>query len=324
MDDTPVLFDGLLTTGSALGATGNTPTGLHFVYSVGEFTAGTAAMGMYSISLPFITATHLLAIPKRAKDVFSFINRPASLEPVELEGDYDSYFSLYAGQHQQIGSRVLLDPATMEFSIEFCARYAWEIVNETLYFLSSESLPDLHIVDNFVAMLTPAVTRTINTNTPLANRPQTFEKLSPNATKLTCPVCATALHSGKHWLGCPEGHGYLITASDIAKTRQHMNDMGKAMEATLGAEPKVITKISITPHGDLKCPNDGGPLLKTTYQETSAYLYICHSCIYRWIDGQDLDAILGKYRNDSEDQIDHDTHLLPSDNPINRFETYHV
>ena len=317
MEDTPILSALLSPSESSISVAEATPTGLHFIYSVGSFSIypPDKLTGIYAVALPFQTTSHLLAVPKSKKDLFSSITRQLTMQPVDLEGDYNDYFSLYAKQGQQVESRYVLDPSAMEFTVDFCAEYAWEIANDTLYFESEKLLPDLQVVDDFVKQITPelAVSSGIN----LVKRPQVEEQLSSMASKLLCPVCNMALRSGKRWLACSSGHGYLLTSGELIETRQHMNDTARAVEESLSAQPNVITKISVVPHGDLTCPNDGQTLTKEPYQQTPGYLYSCHSCAYRWIDGQDLDFILGKYRNDSVDEPDDESNSEDTRSQIN-------
>lgn len=289
---------------SLLGATGTTPGGLHFVYSIDSL--GSAGLekptGLYAIGLPFTSTTHLLAIPKGKETLLNLSEMISTMQPVMLEGDYDSYFSLYANQGQQVESRVLLDPSAMEFSIDFCAAYTWEIVDSSLFFISESILPDLTVIDDFVKQLTPA--EVVSTTLPLTQKTQSIERLLPSASTLQCPICHTKLLKGKRWLACTNGHGYLLTAEELILTRQHMNDTQRSVETSVGSVPNVITTITIVDHGDIVCPNDAQTMIKAGYQETTAFLYSCPSCIYRWIDGQYLDPILGKYRNDGDDDID--------------------
>jgi Zn-finger nucleic acid-binding protein len=291
---------------SILGATGMTVLGLHFIYSAGNLESHVLEkpMGTYAVALPFVMPVHLLAIPKGKDNLLNLSEKVLAMQRVQLEGDYNSYFSLYSAQDEQIESRVVLDPAAMEYSVDFCGTYIWEIVNNTLYFASEGPLPDLKVIDDFVKKITPAAA---TSSAPvLSEQPQTIERLSPVAANLLCPVCSVGLHSGKNWLACPSGHGYFLTASQLTTTRRHMNDTQRAVEAGIGANPKVITPISTDQHGDLHCPNDGQILVKTNYQESTAFIYTCSACIFRWIDSQDLDTILGKYRNDGEDDGDDD------------------
>jgi hypothetical protein len=289
---------------SSLGATGTTPGGLHFVYSIDSLGSGglEKLTGLYAIGLPFASTTHLLAIPKGKETLLNLSEMISSMQPVTLEGDYDSYFSLYANQGQQVESRVLLDPAAMEFSIDFCAAYTWEIIDNSLYFMSESILPDLKIIDDFVTQLTPA--EVIKTTITLNQKPQSVERLMPTASTFQCPICHMKLLKGKRWLACTNGHGYLLTAEELILTRQHMNDTQRAVEASVGSAPNVITSVTTVDHGDIVCPNDTQTMIKAGYQETTAFLYSCPSCIYRWIDGQYLDIILGKYRNDGDDDKD--------------------
>lgn len=301
----PLVFQLASSDGSSASANGLTPSGLNFVYFAENIAGSTQpAIGIYAVSLPFIADIHLLGITKQNNTAARLAPLISTMQPVKLEGDYDAYFSLFVAGDEQMESRVLLDPAAMEYNIDFCAAYTWEICNNTLYFVSQGELPDLSVVDAFVKQLTPAVGT--QPTASLIPKLQHAESLSPIASKLLCPLCSSALRAGHRWLSCPNGHGYLIKAADIVATRRHMNDMARVVKASINTPPSVITPVTAVDHGDLHCPNDQSVMEKSAYQETSAFLYTCTQCVYRWIDGKDLDIILGKYRNDGDDEPDND------------------
>jgi hypothetical protein len=301
MHDTSLIFKAVKDSNSTVGTSGVTPSGLHYIYLLEAVASSDQSpyAGIFGISLPFVLDVHLVGIPKNKDGSVGVAGQIAGMSPVQLEGDYDSYFSLYVAGNEQLESRIVLDPAAMEYSIDFCSKYTWELVNNTLYFASEGILPDLSIADEFVRQITPA--QPIKTGIQLRDMPQTIEKLSTYDSKYQCPICKTPLREGRRWLACVNGHGYMIKAADIVKTRQHMDDQQRIIKSTLGARPSVLTPITIVEHGDLHCPNDESILTESVYQLTIASLYTCSQCIFRWIDGQDLDTILGVYRNDGDD-----------------------
>jgi hypothetical protein len=307
MQDTSLIFKEVKDNDSTVGTSGVTPSGLRYIYLLEAVASRDQSQhaGIFGVSLPFVLDVHLVGIPKNKNGNIGIAGQVAGMQPVRLEGNYDSYFSLYATSNEQLESRIVLDPAAMEYSIDFCSTYTWELVNNTLYFASEGTLPDLTVADEFVRQITPA--QPIKTGMQLRDMPQTIEKLSPNDSNYQCPVCNTPLREGRRWLACVNGHGYMIKAADIVKTRQHMDDQQRLIKSTLGAKPSVLTAITIVEHADLHCPNDDTILTKSVYQSTTASLYTCSQCIFRWIDGQDLDTILGIYRNDGDDN-DGDTY----------------
>jgi Zn-finger nucleic acid-binding protein len=298
-----VIFDQINSDDSAVGTSGITPSGLRYVYLL-ENLAANGETGVYAVVLPFVTDIHLIGIPHGKQSSFGSSLRLSEMKPVQLEGDYGSFFSLYVADDEQVETRTLLDPEAMEYSIDFCSSYIWEIVNDTLYFASQGILPDMKVVDDFIQQLAPEGSKP--SGLTLTPKPQVTEILSADSSTLLCPVCKVALHKGRRWLACPNGHGYLLTASELIHTRMHIDDFQRSVKSILGARPTVVTPVVVVEHGTLHCPNDDQELHKTPYQETPAFLYLCNACIYRWIDGKDLDTILGPYRNDGEDKPDED------------------
>lgn len=213
----PILVT-LLDNLTSVGASDTTPAGLHYVYIFKD----QDAMGAVAVSLPFLTDSHLLGIPKGKEALLNISAHLSELEPVVLEGDYGDYFTLYTAPNQQVETRELLDPAAMEFSVDFCSAFIWEIVNDTLYFASKGLLPDFKVVDTFVQQITPAVA--IDSRLHVTERPQTNEELEVEVSSLECPVCHIGLRAGRNWLSCSNGHGYLLTATELITTRRHMDD----------------------------------------------------------------------------------------------------
>lgn len=299
MNSSPLLFQLGSVSGSIAGPSGTTPAGLHYVYLLENVQKLTHHLtGICAIGLPFHTDSHLVGIPIAKKGLIDV----KTLEPVVLEGDYQDYFCVYAEKFEQIESRVLLNPESMVYSIEFCSAYLWEIVDDTLYFANDGELPNLSVIDTFVQQIKPVLAAPAGIE--LTAMPQTTEVLSKRPSRLLCPVCQGFLYPGYHWLACPQGHGYLLTGDELLQTRQHINDTRRALKSFLGTPPAVVTPVVVMAHDDIHCPIDGVIMAKKQYQQTDASLYVCAQCSYRWIDGQDLDAILGPYRNDGEDEPD--------------------
>ena len=62
-----------------------------------------------------------------------------ALERVNLEGDFPDYFWLFCSHGYDIELRQVLDPATMQFLVDFCQKLDWELVGSSLYFISNGS-----------------------------------------------------------------------------------------------------------------------------------------------------------------------------------------
>lgn len=281
-----------------LGSGGRTRKDNQYMYLVGDITGSNQreVKGIYAFSLPFKTELHLVGIPnKESGDSWM---KGAKMERVILEGDYQSHFSLYAAEGQQALSRYHFDPQAMVFSIDFCANVHWEIVNNTLYFLDEDILPSLDIADEFIQLIKPAFHETIQISTKLFIS-QIGEDMKDSSLNLNCPVCKLELMQGKQWLVCPDGHGYLIKGIDMLNIRRDNTNLTKQLSEVLGRPPKVISKITNVEHDELICPHCDHPMQITNYQSTDIVLDVCSYCPYRWIDGSELDSVLGRYRHES-------------------------
>ena len=125
-----------------------------------------AASIIYCVQLPFATKLHLLGVPKRDAVVQLNPDTGGSLmERVDLEGDYQNYFTLFAEKKQQVEARYTLDPAAMAFTVDFCRSHNWEIINKELYFLQSGANEPSDPTDmfkditTFIEQIRPAISR---------------------------------------------------------------------------------------------------------------------------------------------------------------------
>jgi len=287
-------ISGIVTLGSGGRTVGDNP----YMYLVGDISGsnGQEVMGIYAIALPFNSELHLLGVPNGEDGKFSNLDK--NMEPVVLEGYYQTYFSLYAEEGQQALSRYHIDPQAMAFSVDFCKEFHWEIVNNTLYFLDEKLLPTLAIADEFIRLIKPAFSQATRYDIKLFTA-QVGEDTKDSHVDLKCPVCVNKLQEGKQWLVCPEGHGYLIKGTDMLDVRKDSSHIIKELSEVLGRPPKVISMISDIKHGELKCPHCDRDMQQNKYQSTEIVLDVCTYCPYRWIDGAELDTVLGKYRHET-------------------------
>ena len=283
----------------SFGNGGRTAANNPYMYMVGDISETNLreVKGIYAFSLPFKTELHLIGIPSGETGKAWLTNN--DMEPVILEGNYQTYFSLYAEEGQQSLSRYHLDPQAMVFNIDFCKEFHWEIINNTLYFLDEGLLPSLDIADEFIRLIKPAFPQVTSVGDAKLFVTQVGEELKDFYLKLQCPVCKTELKEGKQWLACPEGHGYLIQGSDMLDVRKDSTHIIKELSEVFGRPPKVISEVTDVKHGELFCPHCERVMRQTRYQMTDVVLDVCSYCPYRWIDGNELDAVLGKYRHES-------------------------
>jgi Zn-finger nucleic acid-binding protein len=286
-----------------LGQGGRTAANNPYMYLVGDITGTNQqkVKGIYAFALPFKTGLHLLGVP--AGESGRSWHKTAGMEQVVLEGEYPTYFSLYAEEGQQALTRYHLDPQAMVFSVDFCKTFHWEIVNNTLYFLDEDLLPSLDTADEFISLITPALSQAATNDNDNDNATlfmtRIGEQMEDSNLNLNCPVCDEELMKGKQWLVCPKGHGYLIKGTEMLDVRRDSRHIVKELAEVLGRPPKVISFAVGSTHDELVCPHCAHPMNQTRYQMTEIVLDVCTYCPYRWIDGDELDVVLGKYRHES-------------------------
>lgn len=261
------------------GYSGMTPHGLSIEYYVGGLSlfSSETSHGVYAVELPFMSGVHLIGIPKTHSIPLAMSGH--DMEAVTLEGNYNDVFHLYADTGEQVQSRYVLDPKAMVFTIDFCANFNWEIIEDTLYFMSGGRLPGFDIVDQFVEEIRPAV------ETP-RDRPLNPSKLSYTHTvgrTLLCPICQQTLKNGTAWLECPQGHGCLVTGKQLLD----MHDQ---------KEPIPLDDKNLSRHGELTCPYCASPMNPTRYQLSRITIDVCSKCRFRWLDAEEPARLFGGNR----------------------------
>lgn len=232
------------------------------------------------VDLPFSSKVHLVGIPKLL-DGDVTITKGDAMEPVVLEGDYPSYFRLYAETRQQVESRYVLDPSAMVFTVDFCQNFYWEIQDHTLYFAGQKAIPSLEQIDEFVRQIRPAI-ETPNPNLTNAAKLSYTER---SYHTLLCPFCRKKLAEGAHLLECPEGHGCLLTGNQMLQLRGLTPTELAAQLTYPPSKPANRAESIICPY----CTHEMEP---SPYQTTSIIIDICGKCGYRWLDAGELDLVV--------------------------------
>ncbi len=94
------------------------------------------------IDLPVKSLVHVVGfslIDDKFKMLLGNTNLESSLAKVQLEGSFPDYFRLYCTNGKEIELLELLDPTNMEFLINFCNSLNFELIDNTLYFVKSNS-----------------------------------------------------------------------------------------------------------------------------------------------------------------------------------------
>ncbi|MFZ1301648.1 MAG: zf-TFIIB domain-containing protein [Candidatus Microsaccharimonas sp.] len=265
-------------------ATGMTPSELSYMYYlvISDIFTSDQTLGVCSIELPFKSGVHLLGAPRDASVIVPYGLNLGALTPVTLEGNYNDFFSLYVANDEQVQARYVLDPAAMVFTIDFCSRYYWEILDDTLYFMSPRNLPGFDIVDMFVKQIRPAVEVASDRSRNPAKLPYTHTQ----GRKLACPHCAETLVLGRAWMACPAGHGFLITGAQVLAERDSRESIDYSA---------VNAAVSLT-NEPMTCPYCQNPMKASAYQHSSIIIDTCTKCPHRWIDGDEIEPVIGNGR----------------------------
>ena len=254
-----------------------------YVYSSFNLNDGRSAT-MFLVQLPFKTKIHLLAITKREDSSQFRIEKINSvMESVDLEGDYDDYFTLYAEMGMQTESRYVLDPNAMAFTIDFCKSHSWEIRESEFYFVQEnvtnsdgDSTSMWEDIDQFIKEIKPAIATPLTDDELRIRNP--YGSAVQKSDKIICPTCDTKLsETYDEVYECPNGHGCLLHGSDMLKLRK------KELLLKFTAVSN-ITRANTT----IDCPSCGIKMEKVSYAYTSKDIDICNNCQFRWLDAGEL------------------------------------
>lgn len=231
---------------------------------------------MYIIQLPFFSTARITAIPTAA-GVPQL--KPGGLsnvlKPVVLEGDYPKYFSIYASQEQKSNVQYILDPAAMQFTLDFCRTHSWELIDDQLLIISSpeaDEVLSLRIVERLIAEIQPRVAQEVG---HITNR----HKMSYGSLKFMkshCPVCDASLERSDFWFSCPNGHGYLLTGKVLSRLRHG--------EIDPPISPHKASTHQINDGRQLQCPACQKPMKEVNYLQQGIVVDSCTNCHFRWLD----------------------------------------
>lgn len=254
-----------------------------YVMGLGLIYSSRPLYGLYTVELPFVSSAHIVSLSHN--DSFPVklqVGKDSALEEMVLEGDYPNYFTVYVDNGQQSEGRYVLDPKAMLYTVDFCKQYNWEIVGDTLFFLSSTELPTHDLVDAFIKEIQPAV--------QTGEKPHRHSHDLPYVTKqplrLDCPVCHGRMKPGREWLACPNNHGILLTGKQMTRLRVQA-DIKHLRQALFGKEER---------DRQLSCPHCHAPMQQSRFLNTDRYVDICTMCRFRWLDYNEVTEIAGLER----------------------------
>lgn len=237
-----------------------------------------ASVLIYRVQLPFATNVHLLGIPKKGNAAKLAPDSELSLmEEVSLEGDYNNYFNLYAEKGQQAQSRYVLDPEAMQFTVEFCKSYSWEILDGELYFVQTADAPEFSsMVGNFIKEIRPSL-ETELTNEELSLTTSYGVDLRND---LKCPLCHEVMRNINDYFVCPKGEGVLLNG-------RKLNDLKNDVLEIVG----LTTSPTIERDEALTCPACGEKMELLAYIGSKQIIDTCTHCTYRWLDASEVERI---------------------------------
>ncbi len=232
---------------------------------------------IYKVILPFATTIHLLGIPKKTGATPLDPSRGNSImERVDLEGDYNQMFNLFAEKNMQTDARYVLDPKAMVFTLDFCQSQSWEIVGNELYFVDSTNITQdendtttvFQDIIPFIEQIRPAIERPLSPKELLSVTPYGKDYRED----LQCPLCNNILVNEEDYFHCPDNHGVLLSGGLLRKLVN-----GELVPKLKYNNPQKHTQ-------DLHCPSCSSPMHKVAYGGGDMIIDSCSVCAYRWLD----------------------------------------
>lgn len=244
---------------------------------------GTAAI--VALDLPFNTEVHLLGLTKEHgidRVQFEAFLGANGMEKVELEGDFPDYFDIYAAPGQEAAVRLVLNPESMAYVVDYCRTHFWEINCSELYIVASENdrKGDNFIADSqcFIEQIKPAL---LPGQVGAASVHHAVPYGEYDGPPLPCPLCQKIMVQTDNWFACPDGHGVLIDGADIIRLRDHTLDIN-------------LTAAKTAEHGIIPCPNCHNQMTLVNYQDSGVEIDSCEHCPYRWLDAPEVTALGSK------------------------------
>lgn len=94
------------------------------------------------VNLPAKSSVHLAGFSLKDETFRSLLGNTSqdnTMVQVQLEGDFPDYFKLLCEKGKEIELREVLDPTRMQFLVDFCESYNFELVGSDLYFTEANS-----------------------------------------------------------------------------------------------------------------------------------------------------------------------------------------
>lgn len=261
---------------------GYTPSEMRYSYVMGLslIFSPRPLYGLYSVELPFVASAHIVGLSRNESFPARLEITDSALEEMNLEGDYPNYFSLYVDKGEQSEGRYVLDPAAMRYTVDFCKQFNWEILDDTLFFLSSSELPSFEIVDRFIQEIRPAV----DSGKKAIHHSHDLPYVTIQPLKMDCPICQVRMKPAREWLSCPEHHGILLEGKQMIRLRLRAD--ASDLRLSLYGQETQLTRQLICPH----CKSSMRP---HRFLNTRRYVDICTRCRYRWLDYNEATEIAG-------------------------------
>jgi hypothetical protein len=239
---------------------------------------------LIQVELDFTSQLHLLGIPKDKHVVQLDPTQADSLmERVNLEGDYDTYFSLYCEKGEQVQARYILDPKAMIFTVDFCRSHNWEIIDNALYFVQAshdnpaDSTSMFEDIPGFIATIQPALATAPTSQEAKNAAPYGIELRH----SLDCPLCHAAMPNTHGFFICPNGDGMLCSAAMLFQLRSGQQKVPTISNAKTPQE-----------RGELVCPSCQSRMVKIPYNGHLFVMDTCTHCNYRWLDAPEVPRLV--------------------------------
>ena len=141
-----------------------------------------------SLDLPSKSTVHIAGFSLKNDTFRSLLGKTDIshvMTPVKLEGDFPDYFRLYCTIGRELELFELLDPTSMALLVDFCERLNFELVENNLYFIQSETndgtannVPVVAAAEEFANKILPTLQR-MSGQVAIQNQPAADEAGRP-------------------------------------------------------------------------------------------------------------------------------------------------